>query len=224
MTTAAHLGLVNIEAEVAAATMTLTDVQRQVIPRATVQGLNRAITSVRGLAVKLITEDTGIKAKHVREDMRIERANITQASPRAQLITYRRPKAINLIEFVTPSRRTLPTEGKPQFFRRRSKVRKRRGGRRVSVAADYKWPGVQATAWRTRKTYAGTFIANTTDGPKVMRRSGRNRTRLNMVSGPSAKATMVQPHIDRAMRERASQAFSREFGRALEHQLRRKGL
>ncbi|GAA4879896.1 phage tail protein [Ferrimonas pelagia] len=223
MATVASVGAISFKAEIDQTTRALTHTQRKSIPKATVQGLNRTIRSVRGLAAKSIATATGIKQKDVRADLSMHTAS--RQEPSASIRAQRRPLARNLIEHVRPNRRaTSAGQGSPQFFRRRSKKRVRRGGQRRSVAGDYRWQGVEAKAWGTTKQYRGSFIINTTKGPRVVLRNGRSRKKLTLVSGPSVKATLVQNHINKAMREHANQCFRVEFRRALNNDLRRKGL
>ncbi|TKB53297.1 phage tail protein [Ferrimonas aestuarii] len=225
MATVAYYGKVSVEHNIAEVASTLTDLQRKSIPKATRQGLNRAITSTRGTAVKIISEETGIKQKDVRAELRVSKATSKQKTPSAEIKVYRRTKAINLIEFVTPNRRKPSGgKGKPQYFRRRLKRRTRKGGRSRQVAGPYRHEGVEAKAWRNNKTYRGAFVVRTSQGVIVAKRSGKRRGHLSMVSGPSVKATMVQPHINEAMKRHAKPRFITEFGRALDNDLRRRGL
>jgi hypothetical protein len=73
--------------------------------------------------------------------------------------------------------------------------------------------GVSANAWRKRKVYKGTFIAN--KGRTVFKRVGKLRLPIEPVHGPSVPREFVKQHTLDAIRKTVGERFPIEFERAL---------
>lgn len=82
--------------------------------------------------------------------------------------------------------------------------------------------GVSASAWRKRKVYKGTFIAN--KGRTVFRRVGKGRLPIKPVFGPSLPRTFINKTTHAVMTRTINERFPVEFNAALINQLRRRGL
>jgi hypothetical protein len=82
--------------------------------------------------------------------------------------------------------------------------------------------GVSANAWRKRRIYPRTFIAN--QGRTVFKRIGKARLPIRPVYGPSIPRTFMQRVTNEAMTQAVRERFPVEFTRALNLQLRRRGL
>ena len=90
----------------------------------------------------------------------------------------------------------------------------------MRYAARQTRPGVSAKAWRERKVYRGTFIAN--KGRTVFKRTTRERLPIEPVYGPSVPRTFIRDETTRAMRSTIDRRFPLEFDRALGALLRRR--
>ena len=80
--------------------------------------------------------------------------------------------------------------------------------------------GIEANAWGKKKTYRGTFIANS--GRTVFKRAGRKRLPIKAVYGPGIAHTFADPEIQAAVIEVYRQKFPVEFKRALALKVKRK--
>jgi hypothetical protein len=82
--------------------------------------------------------------------------------------------------------------------------------------------GVSANAWRKRRIYPGTFLAN--DNRTVFKRVGKARLPIKPIHGPSVPRTFLQrkaqEQIDRILKSR----FAFNFDSAIEGLLKRRGL
>jgi len=74
--------------------------------------------------------------------------------------------------------------------------------------------GVSASAWGKRKVYKGTFIGN--QGRTVFKRTGKSRTPIKAVWGPSIPKTMLQDYVIKAMQETARNRWQVNFARDLQ--------
>ena len=79
--------------------------------------------------------------------------------------------------------------------------------------------GVSANAWRKRKVYRGTFIAN--KGRTVFKRVGPERLPIKAVYGPSVRREFIRDTTFKAVEQTVDARFPLEFDRALRALLRR---
>lgn len=80
--------------------------------------------------------------------------------------------------------------------------------------------GVSANAWRKRKVYRGTFIAN--KGRTVFKRVGPARLPIKAVYGPSVRREFIRDTVAKAINTTVEQRFALEFDRALTALLKRR--
>lgn len=83
----------------------------------------------------------------------------------------------------------------------------------IRFAARQTKRGVSANAWRSRKVYRSTFIAN--KGRTVFKRTGPARLPIAPVYGPSVPRTFIRDRTTGAIRRTVAQRFPIEFDRAL---------
>jgi hypothetical protein len=82
--------------------------------------------------------------------------------------------------------------------------------------------GVSANAWRKRRVYPGTFIAN--QGRTVFKRVGKNRLPIKPIHGPSVPRTFIQREAQRAIEAIIAGRFVVNFESAIAGLLKRRGL
>ena len=199
----------NIKEVVAKIDKTLHQYDR-IITKATSMAINRTIRATKASVTKAIADETGYKPRMVRDNIKVKLSKVSTLTGYVE--APRRPAAINLIEFVRRNRQT------PAFFRRRYKSNSRQRGYRKG---QYKFKGVEASAWNEVKTYKGTFIGRDGRGQmKVFRRTAGPRSRPTLVSGPSIPATFSDGIMMRYMEREAKRRFVIEFERAAKHLIR----
>lgn len=184
----------NVQADIMEIQRALGRLGSDVIPAAAATALNKTIKTVESAAVKEISTETGIRPqKKVRDAMKI------YAASRNRLVAAVRafPNAINLIEFVTPSRRH------PGAFR--------------------KAKGVTAKAWGKAKVYEGAFIAYGSGSGKalVYARKTKKRMPIRALPGPSIPKTFVQRKVDEVMRKRAGEAWIKNIQHEIAYRISR---
>lgn len=90
----------------------------------------------------------------------------------------------------------------------------------IRYAARQTRAGVSANAWRKRKVYRGTFIAN--KGRTVFKRIGPSRLPIKAVYGPSVRREFIRDTVTKAIHRTVDQRFALEFERALTALLKRR--
>jgi hypothetical protein len=184
----------SVKADIKRVQRQLTRVQRREVPKAATHAINRAIRAANTQAARNISRESGIKPQRkVRERLRIIKASWT----RLQAAVVARGRAINLVEFVTPSKKR--------------------------VGAFRNKPGVVAKAWGQKKTYPGTFVGRGSNSskPLVFVRKSAQRLPVRAVHGPSVPAEFQQRKVQEAMDDAALRTFRREFMRDLRRRLER---
>lgn len=179
----------------------LNALQRDLIPLSVVQGLNKALVSVRSEAVKQVAEATGLKQKTVRDKIDLVRA--TRQTMMGK-VDARKGRATNLIELVPAHRQN------PRSFRTRD-------GR-----GRYKWQGVEAKAWGKSRVYRGTFIGSGKGSgkPLVYARTGPGRNaKLKAIAGPSIRKEFIRAKVQESLRRLGRQRFRTEFIAALRYNI-----
>jgi hypothetical protein len=184
----------------------LNKIKASAIPKATTQALNKTVKGVQSDLTKMLSKVTGINQQTVRADLKITNANkVTQTAK----VDSSEGRAKNLINFVSKAHK------KPNHFNKKLGKGKRR---------RYRAKGVTANAWRSRKTYDGTFIGTGKNGATLVfkRASGTTRTgkgKLKSVSGPSIRQEFQRQYTKAFMQSKARQRFSKEMARAVKFQL-----
>jgi len=178
----------------------LGSISKKVLPVAIPQAINRTLNSTATKAVKLISTETGIKQKTVREKLQKFKAFRNRWTAK---IDAREGRAHNLIASVTQSQR------RPGFFNKRLK-----NGR-------YKSPGVKSRAWNKQRVYKHTFIVNTRRGPLVAAREGAARKPLKFIKGPSIRREFDKERTTQEMRDNVDTRLPIEVSSAVNNQLRR---
>jgi len=144
------------------------------VKKAIPTALNKTARAVESRAVKKISLDTNIKPqKKIRE--RLLRVKATRSSLTAKIIAH--PRGINLIEFVSKSKR------EPGAFRKKR--------------------GVIANAWNDRKEYKGTFIGRGKNSGKMLvyarQDQSNNRSSLKAIKGPSIPNAFISKRVKAIM-------------------------
>lgn len=174
---------------------TLNRYQRKALPKATLQGLNRAAASVRGAAVKTLARETGIKQKAVRAGIALRKANRN----RLAAVIEARGRPLNVIRFMTPAqiRTWVNSPKRPR-------------------------PPVRAKPWGKKRVYRRrVFIGN--DGRTLFIREGPSRKSIRGLHGPSIGRELVRKAVTRAIDKQFRERFPIELGRALNNELRKQG-
>ncbi len=65
---------IDVRSNIKEVSKTMSKLDRQVIPKATVMGLNKGITNVRTQVVRRVSKTTGIKQKHLRQLITVSKA------------------------------------------------------------------------------------------------------------------------------------------------------
>lgn len=154
---------------------------KKIIKPATAAALNKTIRTVQSATTKEISRITGIKPqKRIREKLIIIKATRLMLTAKINA----KPAGINLIEFVTPSKRN------PQAFR----VKTRKG---------FKYSGVKAKAWNKQTEYKGTFIGKAKNSGKMLVYSRIDKTnprsKIEAKHGPSIPVTFLNYQVQRMM-------------------------
>lgn len=191
---------INFKNDIERLSRDLEKIKASAIPKATQQAINKTIVGVKSDTVKSLSNQTSVKQKEIREQVRVTKA--TKNNPQAKINAYK-AKARNLINFVTASQR------KPNLFNK-----KFRNG-------NYKAKGVKARAWGNRKEYKGSFIGTGKNGATlVFARTGKGRTPLKALNGPSVRTEFDRPSNQSMMKANAKKRFEVELKRSLNLQLR----
>lgn len=181
------------------------------IAKIATQALNRVGNTAKGDFVRRTSQLTGIKQKLIRQQLIEKRANKNNLT---YWMSAEYARAINLIEFVAPNRRN------PQFFRKRTKRNTAFG-----VGRGYKWQGVEASAWRRKKVYKGTFIIKDKSGNMaVYKRTGSDRDRITQVSGPNVKQLFKHVQWQQRLRRLMADRWNIELSRSMRIVAKRAGI
>lgn len=182
--------MIDLTASIAKANLALSHI-KDGAPKAINTTLNRTIEGMRTEITKRVTERYDIKAKPVRDSIKLQKSSISTL--RAAVTGAGSP--IPLINFrVTPNK---PGKQKPGTVLRVSV--KKSGGKPVPNA----------------------FIAKTSSGHVgVFQRVGKNRMPIKQLYGPSVPQMMGEPGIQEQVMENANERFAsridHEIGRLLE--------
>jgi hypothetical protein len=184
----------------------LNKIKSSAIPQATTQALNKTAKGVQSDLTKMLSKVTGIKQQTVRQDLKVTKANKIGQTAK---VDSSKGRAKNLINFVSNAHK------KPNHFN--AKLGKGKSRR-------YRAKGVKANAWRSRKTYDGTFIGTGKNGATLVfkRDSGTTRTgkgKLKSISGPSIRQEFQRQYTKAFMQSKARQRFSIEMTRSVKFQL-----
>ena len=185
-------------------TKDLKKIQKE-FPAATRQAVNKTLTSVTSTAVKHVSSETGIKQKDVRKKLIISRA---RGNGLSAYIDATPGRAFNLIANVNKDKR------KPNAFRGKLKSGKRKGQSRFL--------GVRAKAWNKTKTYKGTFIINTRNGPIVASRKGSQRSgrgKFKWIVGPSMRQEFTRAALHKALRAKVRESLPKELNAAIKYHI-----
>lgn len=203
----------NIKDDLKRLTKDLQKQQHKVIPRSTVQAINKTTSKVKSHAVREISKTTAIKQKVVRPRIAIQKASLKRQQG---IVDARKGKARNLIEFMSKTH-AKPSGGiaKPQFFRRRHAAKGKHKG-------AFRFQGVQAKAWGKKKVYDGAFVGRTSRGRVIVfKRTGKSRDKVTPVSGPSIRRSFISSQLTKSNVSLASVTFDKELSRALKLNLSR---
>lgn len=175
-------------------------VPEQIIVKSANRALNKAGSKAQSDAIRRISKDTGITPqKVVRPYVTLEKSNFHTLRVRVKA----KPKSINLIEFVTKSKRH------PGSFK--------------------KLRGVEAKAWGKKKVYKHTFVVVGTNSGKpvvVSRKPGVKRVKgkwprgwSKTIYGPNIRSTFIQREFSRSLLLLGRQIFIKEFERDIRYRL-----
>ncbi len=177
---------INIDADIKQVERMLGSLSRKIIPQAASRALNKGIKKGESIAVKAISKATGIRPqKKVRKYLRISKASIRDLESSVQAF----PAGLNLIEFVTPGKRT-------------SKAFKKKRG-------------VTANAWGRKKEYKGRFIGRgkTSGKALVFERTTNKAYPIKATYGPSIPKTFMRDVIIKSIMNETKKVFMAEFHR-----------
>ncbi len=194
----------DVRADVKKVEKMLTASQRKVIPQATARTLNRTASTVRTQARREVARQMGVKQKAIKNQLDIiVKAKRTRLFTQIEATGY----ALNLIEFVAPSKR------EPGAFRKKK--------------------GVTAKAYGQKKEYKGSFIVKGKGSGKpvvVGRRPDAERAKGKWQSpwsksfyGPSVPKTFIQDKIVMILRKVANVRWRKEFDNNVRYYLRKAG-
>jgi len=163
------------------------------INKAAAQAINKTSKTVRTHAVKAIAKTTSLKQKILRRFV-----SVTFKANRRKLvgIVSAKPSAINLIEFVAPSKRNIKS------FRRRK--------------------GVTAKVWGGVKLHKGVFIAPGKSSGKLLafKRAGTAKPqKIKVVYGPSIPRSFIAKRVLSVVNSRANEAWLKNFNSSLKFEL-----
>jgi len=189
---------INIKDDLKGYERTLGVISKHVLPAATIQALNKTGKTLESLTIKTLAKESGTQQKIIREQIKPFTFRAGRNAVKF-VIDVSRAKARNLINFVSPSRRT------PQFFRKRSK-------------AGFKYKGVIAKAWGQTKEYQGAFIGNSSSGNMMVYKRGQNNKPVPVV-GPSPRKIFEKPEVNQLLITKAGERLPIEMERAIKFQL-----
>ena len=166
----------------------LDDIGKKVATRAANSAINKTAASVKVRATKEISKETGLTQKVIRKQIDITRSN--RGTLRAAVSA--KGSAINVIEFVAPSRRTT------KAFRKRQ--------------------GVTAKPWRKRRVFKGTFIGHGKNSgkPLVFKRTSKNPYPIKAIHGPSIPRTFIEERVNKLLVNTARELFRKNLKRDLD--------
>lgn len=173
----------------------------EIEPLASSSALNRTATQMRTQAVRVISKASGIRQKDVRRQVVIE-----TSTPFTLEVTIKaRGRAINLIEFVAPSKK------RTHAFRTTRGGKLRRGS------------GVVAKAWGQRKEYPGTFIAPGKNSGKLLVyvRDPSKPSGIRGAYGPRVPKEFIEETVTRLMDSVAQSVFQTNLEREFNFRLGR---
>lgn len=171
----------------------LRDIDKNLIPKATVRALNRTAISVKSKAASKTAKDMGVKVRDAKKRIKIDRASFRHMT--ASVVAGR--WAPNLIRFTTPAQRRNFLAGK-----------RPKRGLKVRVRGK-------------RKLYSGAFIAPVNDTLVVFKREGRARLPIKPLQGPVLGNIYVSREISQQVIRHANETFLREFETAAGFYLRK---
>ena len=166
----------------------LDDIGKKVVTRAANSAINKTAASIKVRAVKEISKETGLTQKVIRKQIDIARSS--RGTLRA--VVSAKGSAVNVIEFVTPSRRNTKA------------FRKNRG--------------VSAKPWRKRRVFKGTFIGHGKNSGKalVFKRTGKNPYPIKALHGPSIPRTFIEERVNKLLVNTARELFRKNLKRDLD--------
>lgn len=188
---------ISIKQDIKKTLAALDSYRKDIIPAATASALNRTATTVKSVATKEIAQRTGLKQSYVREKLAVIKAS------RQGLVAIVRalPKGVNLIQFVSPTKRNT------------------KAFRKMDKKGNPKFKGAQAKAWGKTTTYKGSFIGTGKGSGKqlVFVRTGPQRDApLKALHGPSVPMTFANKVVTQVMRD----VIAREFGKNFAHEIK----
>lgn len=189
---------ISVKAHVDKATKMLNIVERSVIPKATVNALNKTANSTKGKAVKAIAAPTGLKQKYISGKLDVTRASKSRLVARVSA----RKGAPNIIEWVNKRSQKLGRPGK--------RTKRFRDG------------GVTAKAWGKTKVYRGSFVGSgrSSGKPLVYVRQGKGG-KLKALRGPSIPRTFIEATVLKVMTGHATTFFVKRFDESVRYYLSR---
>lgn len=182
----------NVEVDIKRVERKLSRQFPRAINKAATRALNRTAKQVRSVVIKHIAKETNTKPQKLVGAL----IKITGKAVRYNLVAVitskrRGAASINLIKYVTPSRR-------------------RHG-------AFHKQEGVKAKAWNQNKTYKGSFIGYSKARGEmvVFARTGKARDKLTLISGPVIPNEFLKAASIQAMNLKARERWRINFAQDL---------
>ena len=178
---------IDLDVDIKQATRQLQRFERVIIPKAISRSVNTTMTNTVTAVNRYMAKETGLKIKEIKHiQFRIKSTPKTQF---AVLISRKRP--YNLRRFVSKAR--------------------------LKIGGFDKNRGVIANPWKKRRLFPGTFIIKgRTHGQLiVVVRTGRTRSGLRGVYGPSIHAEIQRPKAQALIKKTVRDRFRINFARDL---------
>ncbi len=165
------------------------------VDKATVSALNRAATSARAEGVRVIREHYDVKAKDVKEDIRLIKANKNNKVAFLRAV-YR---GMSLMKF------------RPKMTKRPRKYKTGKvGGTKVTVKKGARELRKHAFIQKMRSGHVGVFI-------KTGEKNGQGKEKIKELFGPSAAHMLRDRRVSDAIEKKFIQQYEKEFNSKLDY-------
>lgn len=170
----------------------LSNVQHKAVDKAAARSINRTASKVQTASRRAVAKKVGLPQKKFKRNLLIS-VKASQHKLFAQVAA--KGKELNLIEWVTPGKK--------------------------KVGAFRKNKGVTSKPYRKKKEFKGSFIGQGKNSGKllVFQRTGKKRSDIKAMYGPSIPKTFLQKEIVKEMKKIAGDTWKKEFAHNLKYYL-----
>ncbi len=168
-----------------------------IVPNAISSAINKTLTSVRAEAAREIKSEISLKIGQIKKSIIIKKSRPKNLSGYYVVIPANEGRGTNLIEFVTPSKRT--------------------------TTAFRKQKGVTAKAWNQAKLYRGAFIGRGKSSGKllVFKRDKRRTSGVKALPAASIPATYFRRKVLAKIDKVGRNTFSNKLQQEINFRLRK---